>query len=138
MVHVSEKTTFTVNGFRINFYIGKSTLKSVMCGKCTYIKSNSMCALSPIFTQESSQTVNGPISILKSIIQPEFSCFKLTCYFLYNTQQAHLTVTINIWWALHLVSLHFNYIEGHIKIKIRFSDHLSLQRVSHCQFIFIF
>ena len=66
-VHVSGKTTLSMD-LELNFTLKNIHFKS--CEKCTYIL-NSMCAslptLSPIYTQECSQAVNGPISILKSI-----------------------------------------------------------------------
>ena len=76
-VHFGGKNN-SVNGLRINFNIGSIRkeitvrrenihFKSVMCVKCTYIKSNSTCSsvhtLSPISKQERSHTVNGPVSI---------------------------------------------------------------------------
>ena len=70
-VHVSRKTTLSMD-LELIFTL-ENIHFSRMCRKCTYIKSNSMCAsvhtLSPISTQESSQTVNGPVSI----ILPELS-----------------------------------------------------------------
>ena len=74
--NVGEKITLQMD-LEIFFTLDNLYFQSVTCGKCTLIRSNSICAsvhtLSPISTHDSCQTVNGPVSISKSIIEPEFS-----------------------------------------------------------------